>query len=318
MIQDIAPRTYDNQFGSRRAPKASDLLLIHRKNQVLVKAAAAAENQLVYPTVGELAGGAAVEAMETVPGIYEAAGQKLIYLFAIDDEAFYAIDQFALPEKTESRFTWAEYQEAEAKYMQEILPGYELQPLTIFRQAKPGYLAFAGITGGQLARWRGDHKFCGRCGSKMQTSEKERAFVCPKCKATVYPKICPAVIVAIINDGKILVSRYAGRGNTPNYALLAGFAEVGETIEETVHREVLEEVGVKVKNLRFYKSQPWSFSDTLLMGFYCELDGDETISLDREELAMAAWLTPEELPERSSEISLTAEMMENFRIGKVR
>ena len=81
------------------------------------------------------------------------------------------------------------------------------------------------------------------------------------------------------------MSKYAGR-NYKKYALLAGFAEIGETLEETVKREVMEEVGLKVKNIRYYKSQPWSFSDTLLMGFYCDLDGSDEITLDRKNLRL--------------------------------
>ena len=101
----------------------------------------------------------------------------------------------------------------------------------------------------------------------------------------VYPVISPAVIIAVTHNGKLLMSKYAGR-EYKKYALIAGFNEIGETIEETVHREVMEEVGLKVKNLKYYKSQPWPFTGTLLMGFFCELDGeDDRITLEEEELA---------------------------------
>ena len=88
-----------------------------------------------------------------------------------------------------------------------------------------------------------------------------------------------------IRKEKIL-SKYEGR-DLKQYALIAGFAEIGETIEETVHREVMEEVGLKVKNLRYYKSQPWSFSGTLLFGFFCDVDGDDTLTVDHKELSIA-------------------------------
>ena len=123
-----------------------------------------------------------------------------------------------------------------------------------------------------------------------------------------YPKLSPAVIVAVRNGDKLLLSKYAGREFT-NYALIAGFAEIGEPIEDTVRREVMEEVGLKVKNIRFYKSQPWSFSDTLLFGFFCDLDGDDTIRLDEEELALAEWQERSQIPDDAYEISLTREMM---------
>ena len=108
------------------------------------------------------------------------------------------------------------------------------------------------------------------------------------------------------------MTKYAGR-EYKRYALIAGFTEIGESVEETVKREVMEEVGLHVKNLRYYKSQPWSFSDTLLMGFFAEVEGDDSITLDREELALAEWFERENIPVSESDISLTSEMIEYFR-----
>ena len=140
---------------------------------------------------------------------------------------------------------------------------------------------------------------------------------CPKCGLVEYPKICPAVIVGITNGDKIVLSKYAGR-EYKKYALIAGFAEIGESIEDTVRREVYEEVGLKVKNLQFYKSQPWSFTDTLLFGFFCQVDGDDTITMDERELSVAQWASREEVPEDPEGISLTREMMTVFKEGRVR
>ena len=119
---------------------------------------------------------------------------------------------------------------------------------------------------------------------------------CPSCGNQEYPVLCPAVIVGITNGDKIILSKYEGR-RFKRYALIAGFAEIGETIEETVHREVMEEVGLKVKNLRYYKSQPWSFSGTLLFGFFCDVDGDDTLTVDHEELSMAQWIERDKIPD---------------------
>lgn len=141
---------------------------------------------------------------------------------------------------------------------------------------------------------------------------KERMMRCESCGLMEYPKICPAVIIGLTDGDRILMSKYAGR-EYKKYALLAGFAEIGETIEETVRREVMEEVGLQVKNIRFYKSQPWSFSDTLLMGFYCELEGEDKITLDREELALAEWFDREEIPDMEQDVSLTNEMIRYFK-----
>ena len=98
--------------------------------------------------------------------------------------------------------------------------------------------------------------------------------------------------------------------------MIAGFSEVGETLEETARREVMEEVGLKIRNLHYYASQPWSFSDTLLAGFYAELDGSDEIQLEREELSEGVWLSRDEIPVQDTSISLTGTMIERFRNGE--
>lgn len=218
-----------------------------------------------------------------------------IYLFSIDNQRFY----------------WTEQMD------EALLEKYTFENIQLMRQAQPKHLAFAAVTGMQLSAWYGSRRFCGRCGSKMLHSEKERMMYCPECHQMEYPKISPAVIIAVTHGNRLLLSKYAGR-EYKKYALLAGFAEIGETIEETVKREVMEEVGLKVKNLRYYKSQPWSFTDTLLMGFYAELDGDEGITLDQQELAMAEWFEREELPVKYEDCSLTNEMIMAFKENRIR
>lgn len=162
--------------------------------------------------------------------------------------------------------------------------GYDYLKLYEFRHKKPKDRAFAAAAAGQLYRWYKSNRFCGRCGQEMKPDTKERMMRCANCCNMVYPKISPAVIVGVTNGDKLLMTRYAA-GPTKKYALIAGFAEIGETFEETVVREVMEEAGLKVKNIRYYKSQPWPFTDSLLMGFYCDVDGSDTIVLDEEELA---------------------------------
>jgi NAD+ diphosphatase len=120
------------------------------------------------------------------------------------------------------------------------------------------------------------------------------------------------VIVGVTDGDRLLMTKYAGR-IYKRYALVAGFAEVGETIEETVSREVLEEVGVRVKNIRYYKSQPWPFSDSLLMGFYCDLDGSDEIVLDETELSEAEWVHRKDIDVEADGISLTNEMIVHFK-----
>lgn len=195
------------------------------------------------------------------------------------------------------------------------LEGYEWKKSAVFRNAHPQYRGFAGVTGMQLADWYGSNQFCGRCGSRMTSDHKERMMHCEQCGNMVYPKICPGVIVAVTDGNRILLTKYAGRPGTPNYALVAGFTEIGETLEETVEREVMEEVGLKVKNIRYYKSQPWSFSSTLLCGFFCEADGETEITLDTEELALGEWFERENIPLEDDGVSLTREMIGVFKAG---
>lgn len=97
--------------------------------------------------------------------------------------------------------------------------------------------------------------------------------------------------------------------------MIAGFTEIGETLEDTVRREIMEEVGLKVKNIQYYKSQPWGLSGSVLSGFFCDLDGDDTITLDREELSTAQWFEREDIPYDDYDVSLTREMMIQFKKG---
>ena len=172
---------------------------------------------------------------------------------------------------------------------------------------------FALYTAYHLDKWYKDSAYCGRCGSRTSNSTTERARVCPVCGNVIYPRINPAVIVGIRNGEKILVTKYAHRDHIPYFALVAGFTEIGETLEETVAREVYEEVGLKVKNITYYKSQPWGRAGDLLVGFFCEVDGDDTIRMDPGELKVAMWATREEIELQPDDYSLTNEMMMVFK-----
>lgn len=196
------------------------------------------------------------------------------------------------------------------------LEGYEYRTVGYLRGKAPKYLVYAGMVGWQLAGWYETHQFCGRCGQELVHDEKERMMKCPICGHMEYPKICPCVIVGVIHEDKILVTKYRDR-KTNYYALVAGFAEVGETIEETVHREVMEETGVKVKNLRYYKCQPWPFSESLLFGFFCELDGSDEITMEEDELSVAKWISRDELDVTCNDFALTNEMLAVFKDDKV-
>ncbi len=219
--------------------------------------------------------------------------QEAIFLFIIDEQRFYLTNHLNYEKLVkDKKCIWISREE--------------------FRTVQPKHLAFAGVTAYQLQRWYESHKFCGRCGSPTKKDGKERMIYCEKCGQMEYPKICPAVIVGVTNGERIVLTKYAGR-TYKKYALIAGFAEIGETIEDTVRREVMEEVGLKVKNITYYKSQPWSFTDTLLLGFFAEVDGTAQIHMDEEELSVAEWMERNAIPDVASNESLTNEMIMYFK-----
>lgn len=193
-------------------------------------------------------------------------------------------------------------------------PAFTYENARRLRQRISREMCYAGMTAWHLYCWYRSNRFCGSCGAKTVHDEKERMVRCPMCGNTIYPRISPAVIVAVTDADRILLTKYAGRGYT-HYALVAGYTEIGETMEQTVQREVLEEVGLRVKHIRYYKSQPWGVDGNVLMGFYCDLDGSDVIHLDRRELAVAQWHNRKELPIADDGISLTREMIRVFGEG---
>ncbi len=148
----------------------------------------------------------------------------------------------------------------------------------------------------QLLEWRRNHQFCSHCGHATQMHTKEHAMVCPACGYHQYPRVQPCIIT-VITRGKdeILLARNA-KNPKPVYGLIAGFVEVGETLEETVRREVFEEVGLKVHNLRYLASQPWPFPSNLMLAFQAEYASGEIV-LQTDEIADAQFFKFEQLPE---------------------
>ena len=140
---------------------------------------------------------------------------------------------------------------------------------------------------------------------------------CPECGNLIFPRFNPAVIIALTNGDNIMLATHAAL-KTKRYGLIAGFIEIGETAEETVAREVMEEVGLKVKNVRYYKSQPWGVAGNLSIGYFCDLDGTDQVTLDETELSSAEWHSRDAIPEGAADdgISLTREMIRIFSEGK--
>jgi NAD+ diphosphatase len=163
----------------------------------------------------------------------------------------------------------------------------------------------------QIMTWDQTHQFCGRCGQPTETLAGEMAKICPACKFTSYPRISPAIIVAVIKENKILLTRYAsvrGRWHT----IIAGFLEPGETLEECVQREVLEEVGLHVKNIRYFGNQPWPFPNSLMIGFTAEYQSGE-IKVDGKEIGEADWYLATDIPEVPPKMSISREIIDWFR-----
>jgi NAD+ diphosphatase len=162
----------------------------------------------------------------------------------------------------------------------------------------------------QIVDWDRTHRFCGRCGVPMETQKAERAKKCPKCGLLHFPRLAPAIIVAIERGDQLLLAR-SRRFATGMYSVLAGFVEPGESLEETVIREVREEVGISLKDIRYFGSQPWPFPHSLMIGFTATYAGGE-ITIDAEEIEDAGWFTVDRLPPLPGKISIARKLIDWF------
>jgi len=161
----------------------------------------------------------------------------------------------------------------------------------------------------QIVNWDQTTQYCGKCGHKTEPLLGERANKCPACGFTSYPRLSPAVITAVLNDDKILLARRSGA--RAMYSILAGFVEPGETLEECLKREILEEVGVRVKNPRYFTSQPWPFPNSLMIGFIADWESGE-ISPDGIEISEAGWYSAGNLPEIPPKMTIAREIIDWF------
>lgn len=291
MIQEIAPKRFWNAYEKREPVAESVLICVSNGTYAIIHEAQGDR----FPRYEELLKESVLSAQIKDPG-------SLQYLFAILDGEL-RTDYFLCVCDTPCEFqTLADYSWEPTYYI-----NHKMQP----RQE-----ALAGMTAHHLYAWYRDNRFCGRCGTGMVHDDVQRMMKCPKCGNMVFPKIAPAVLAAVQHNGKMLLTKYAhGDGN---YALVAGFVEIGETAEECVAREVMEETGLRVKNVRYYDSQPWGFAGNLMLAYTAELDGeDETIHRDDSELAVAEWVAPEEITESFDYSSLTREMIRRFREGRL-
>ena len=281
MIQDIFPHKLNITYEINE-PKEDSLVLVFQNNKILLMKN---EDEIKLPTFKDFDNNINIR-----------------YVFSIDEKQFFLLD---VDESLDFVFT-----------MEDM--GYIFFDVAKLRKVKHSWIRYGATMGSHFYDWYSTSRFCGCCGKKLMHSKKERMLYC-ECGNSIYPKICPAIIAGVIDGDKILITKYGDNIRT-RYALIAGYTEIGETIEETVEREVMEEVGVKVKNIRYYKSQPWGFSDTLLFGFFCNLDGSNELHINTDELSYGGWFSRDELKSmniKDDGVSLTYDMMSKFIEGKV-
>lgn len=213
--------------------------------------------------------------------------KEAIYLFSVNDMRFFlSTRQADIP-----------------------LSGFEYRTIRELRDHGRGTELFTAFTAYHLWKWYAENRYCGKCGGANRFHLTERALQCGQCGHVIYPRINPAVIVGVIKGDSLLITRY--RTGYAHNALVAGFTEIGETAEQTVQREVMEETGVRVKNIRYYKSQPWGMAQDLLLGFFCEADGDGEIHMDQNELKYAEWVNKADIVLQPNDLSLTNDMMKH-------
>ena len=280
MIQDIAPARLANEYRPDASPEPGDVVAFVRGQDIAVR------------LVGDAAAGATFELPRVGADVGEALLGELTYLFEIGGTRVWLAPDCGHAD---------------------VPAGFELVHNRDLRRERRGtrelmYLVYTAV---HLGGWYASNRFCGTCGTVLRRHDTLRALACPDCGALVFPRLNPAVIVCVRDPerDKIVLTRYAAGRYAPIDALVAGFVEIGETLEECVRREVREELGLAVKNIEYYKSQPWGVAGDILSGFWCDVDGDPTLHMDTDELGRAVWVGPDEIAGQPDDLSLSNEMM---------
>lgn len=279
MIQDIYPSRLKNEYKDYKLRDEDSVLVFTDEGKLI---AGNVEGRMIFYTGSEL------------------KDKESVYLFSVDDRRF-----FLLMDDPEST----------GQYVKDNFSGYEIREIRDRFSGQDDINIFVAFTAYHLWKWYSDNRYCGKCGKHLTLDTKERALRCTECGNMIYPRINPAVIVGVTKGDTILLTRYR-RGYQHN-ALIAGFTEIGETLEETVKREVMEETGVSVKNIRYYKSQPWGMVQDILVGFFCDAEEGSEIHMDENELKYAEWVRREDIVLQPNNLSLTNEMMHIFKEGLI-
>ncbi|PLX23367.1 MAG: NAD(+) diphosphatase [Marinilabiliales bacterium] len=275
MIQDIYPHRFSNDYIGNRKMDKDDIILYYKYDSFLLKSCG---DKFSLPQKRDF------------PEISDKT--RSTFLFSLNDISCYLV--------------WDDLSTDQ--------PEFIYKEINFFRHTNQQEIAWASMVGYHLMNWYAQNRFCGKCGAETEEKQDERALVCTTCSSIIYPRISPAVIAAIICKDKILLARGA---NWPGdwYSCIAGYVDVGESIEEALQREAKEEVGLDIKNIRYYKSQPWPLSGSMMIGFVAEADDRQRIVVEEKEIAEAKWFHRSELPKYSSKISIAGEMIEKFQKG---
>ena len=293
MYQDIAPKFFNNQYDPKKTVSPEARVFCFRGKDVLV---AEKGKSFEYPKAAAFKDSGAFR-----------------YLFSIDENNYFLAPEGVTPELIQPE---GGFPSREGEPVSTDEPSFAFRPVQqLYRyRMEPMEDVLAAFTAFQLRNWYVNNTYCGRCGKKTSHHPALRALSCD-CGNLIFPKIAPAIMTAVTNGDKVLVTKYANA--TYDYlSLVAGFNEVGESFEATVAREVKEEVGLDVKNIRYYSSQPWGIADNVMVGYFCELDGDpDSIVLDKTELRESLWLTREEIPADLNDYTMAYEMLLKFKEG---
>ncbi len=277
MIQDISPHRFNNHYQANKKIEENNFILHYNGNSLLLKINGA---ELEIPRKKDF------------PEITDET--ENIFLFTFNEVPCFLIGANLKEEK----------------------PNFIYKKISFYRTTPQQEIAWISMVGLHLMNWYSQNKFCGKCGTRTKHKPDERAIICPDCNSIVFPKISPAIIATIICKNKILLARSSTISGSW-YSLVAGFVDIGETLEETLRREVKEEVGLDIKNIRYYKSQPWPLSGSMMIGFVAEADENQLITIDHQEIAEAAWFRRGNLPEHSLNLSIAGEMIEEFDKGEL-
>jgi NAD+ diphosphatase len=275
MIQEILPHRFNNRFVPGQIPGKNDYIFYYCDNTVLLKTRS---QDMEIPRLCDFSEKTNIK--------------DSIFLFTLNNTSCFLLwNQPSFNQK-----------------------GFSMMDIHFFRTSFQKEIAWACLAGLHLRDWYQGNRFCGHCGSVTHHKSDERAMVCPVCHTTVYPKISPAIIVAILCGDRILLARGS---DFPDawYSLIAGYADIGESLEEALIREVKEEVGLDVRKIRYYGSQPWPLSGSMMIGFVAEAEDHLPLLIDRHELVDAAWFSRGNLPRYPLSLSIAGEMIEKFEQG---